>query len=97
MSQQLKHKLKTTEKTESLRSQNKIVLVTNKSVTQSEIVALVEGQYQAKVTKVNSLVLKGKFKVRKRALVKMPDRKKFYLTLENVAQLENGASDVKAV
>lgn len=97
MSQELKHKFKSTEKTELLRSQNKVVLVTNSSVNQADIVTLVESKYQAKVTKVNSLVLKGKFKVRKKALVKMPDRKKFYLTLENVSQLENGVLDVKTV
>ena len=88
MTRELKHKFVLTEKTTLLREQNKIVISTNKLVDQKDIVAFVENKFETKVLKVNSMNIKGKTKVRRRAFVKLQDRKKFYLTLENLSKFE---------
>lgn len=88
MTRELKHKFVLTEKTTLLREQNKVVISTNKLVDQKEVVAFVESKFETKVLKVNSMNIKGKTKVRRRSYVKLQDRKKFYLTLENLSKFE---------
>lgn len=88
MSQELKHKFVLTEKTTLLREQNKVVITTNTLYDQKDIVAFVENKYETKVLKINSMNVSGKKRVRRQRFVKLPNRKKFYLTLENLNKFE---------
>lgn len=88
MLSEIKHKFLSTEKTIFLREKNKIVVSTNHSINQKDIVFFIEQKYDIKILKINSLSVKGKTKVRRKVLAKMPDRKKFYLTVDNISKFE---------
>ena len=88
MLKELKHKFVMTEKTTFLREQNKIVLLTNRLSNQKDVVAFIEAKYEAKVLKINSMNMNGKKRVRKGHRITLPDRKKFYLTLDNLSKFE---------
>lgn len=88
MSVEIKHKLLSSEKSFIVRNSNKLVLLTRSYIQKKEIIAFIEQKYDVKVLKINSLILKGKIKVRRRHKVQLPDRKKFYITLDSLKKFE---------
>jgi ribosomal protein L23 len=88
MDKEIKHKILTTEKIFSLRSQNKVVIETPCWINKIELVKFIEAKYNTKVLKVNSLIQSGKTKFRKKLKVTLPDKKKFYLTVGNMGNFE---------
>ena len=88
MSKELKHRFVSSEKSFVMREQNKIVLVTSEWIDKKEVVDFIEKKYDTKVLKINSLINKGKKKVRRRIKVTLPNKKKFYMTVENFDKFE---------
>ena len=93
MSKEMKHRFLESEKSFVLRQQNKIVLITAEWIKQEEVIDFIEKKYDAKVLKVNSLVQKGKTKVRRRIKVTLPNKKKFYLTVDNCSKFDKVEKD----
>ena len=71
-----------TEKATLLSEQNKVVFRVAKDSTKDEIAAAVEELFKVKVTKVNTLVQKGKTKVRRGIKTRRSDIKKAIVTLQ---------------
>ena len=71
-----------------MREKNKIVVLTNHSVNKKDVIFFLEKKYEVKILKINSLNVKGKIRVRRKKLAKMPDKKKFYLTVDNISKFE---------
>jgi large subunit ribosomal protein L23 len=72
-----------TEKSTILSEHNKVVFKVAKDATKDEIAAAVEALFNVKVTKVNTLVAKGKTKRFKGTLGKRNDVKKAVVTLRD--------------
>ena len=71
-----------TEKSTVLSEQNKVVFKVAKTATKDEIAAAVEALFNVKVTKVNTVVAKGKTKRFRGILGKRNDVKKAIVTLQ---------------
>jgi large subunit ribosomal protein L23 len=71
-----------TEKATRLSEQNKVVFRVAKDSSKDEIAAAVEELFKVKVTKVNTLVQKGKTKVRRGIKSRRSDVKKAIVTLQ---------------
>jgi large subunit ribosomal protein L23 len=71
-----------TEKATLLSDQNKVVFKVALDSTKDEIAAAVEELFKVKVTKVNTLVQKGKTKVRRGIKTRRSDIKKAIVTLQ---------------
>jgi large subunit ribosomal protein L23 len=71
-----------TEKATLLSDHNKVVFKVAKDATKDEIAAAVEELFKVKVTKVNTLILKGKTKVRRGIKTVRSDVKKAIVTLQ---------------
>jgi ribosomal protein L23 len=98
MSKELKHRFLSSEKSFIMREQNKIVLITSEWIDKKEVIDFIEQKYDTKVLKINSLINKGKKKVRRRIKVTLPNKKKFYMTVENFDKFEKVEQDnAKAV
>jgi large subunit ribosomal protein L23 len=83
MTKEMKYRLLSSEKSFMMREQNKIVLITSDWIEQKEVIEFIENKYDTKVVKINSLVQKGKTKIRRRIKVTLPNKKKFYMTVDN--------------
>jgi large subunit ribosomal protein L23 len=70
-----------TEKATLLSEQNKVVFKVAKSATKDEIAAAVEALFKVNVTKVNTLIVKGKTKRFRGILGRRTDVKKAVVTL----------------
>ncbi len=71
-----------TEKTTLLSEQNKVVFKVANDATKDEIAAAVEELFKVKVTKVNTILQKGKTKVRRGIKTRRSDVKKAIVTLQ---------------
>jgi len=88
MTQDFKYKILSTEKSFLVRKDNKLLLSTKSYINKDDVVKFIEDKYDAKVLKINSLVQQGKVKIRRRISVKLPDKKKFYVTLDSFDNFE---------
>lgn len=70
-----------TEKATLLSDQNKVVFQVPLDATKPEITAAVEELFKVKVTKVNTILQKGKTKVRRGMQIRRSDVKKAIVTL----------------
>ncbi len=93
MNKEMKHRFLSSEKSFTMREQNKIVLITAEWIEQKEVIEFIEKKYDTKVLKINSLVQKGKKKVRRRIKVTLPNKKKFYLTVDNFSKFDKVDKD----
>ncbi len=93
MSKEIKHRFLASEKSFLMREQNKIILITSAWIDQKEVVEFIEQKYDTKVLKINSLITKGKTKIRKRIKVTLPNKKKFYMTVENFDKFDKVEKD----
>jgi large subunit ribosomal protein L23 len=71
-----------TEKATLLSDQNKVVFRVAMDSTKDEIAAAVEELFKVKVTKVNTLIQKGKTKLRRGIMTHRSDVKKAIVTLQ---------------
>src|SRR5262249_49336595 len=71
-----------TEKATLLSDHNKVVFKVAKDATKDEIASAVEELFKVKVTKVNTLILKGKTKTRRGIKTRRSDVKKAIVTLQ---------------
>jgi ribosomal protein L23 len=98
MNKEIKHSFLSSEKTFLLREQNKIVLLTSSWITKQEVIDFFQKKYDTKILKINSLISPGKTKVRRRIRATLPDKKKFYITVDNFDKFEKVEQDnAKAV
>ncbi|MFT6083275.1 MAG: ribosomal protein L23 [Alphaproteobacteria bacterium] len=88
MTQDFKYKILSTEKSFLVRKDNKLLLSTKSYINKDDVVKFIEDKYDAKVLKINALVQQGKVKIRRRISVKLPDKKKFYVTLDSFDNFE---------
>lgn len=93
MSAEIKHHFLESEKSNILKSFNQLVLITSRFETKESIKLLLQGKYGAEVIKINSVICKGKEKFRRKKKIKLPDKKKFYITIkdkiENFNKMDN--------
>ena len=79
------------EKSIDLSAQNKYVFFINKNVNKIEIRYAIEKQFNVKVGKVNTMIVKGKLKRQGKTQGYRPDRKKAIVTLtEGTIELFEG-------
>jgi large subunit ribosomal protein L23 len=98
MTKEMKHRFLSSEKSFLMREQNKIILLTSDWITKEEVKIFVEQKYDTKVLKINSLITSGKTKMRRRVKATLPDKKKFYITVDNFDKFEKVEQDnVKTV
>jgi len=88
MSNALKYKMLSSEKSHKMRSINTVVYQTRTFITKPEMVSFLETVFSVKVLDIKSVTQKGKVKIRKRIKVQLPDRKKFYVRVDNLEKLE---------
>ena len=72
-----------TEKATLLSEQNKVVFRVSADASKDEIAAAVEELFKVKVTKVNTLIQKGKMKLRRGIKTHRSDVKKAIVTLQD--------------
>jgi large subunit ribosomal protein L23 len=98
MSKEMKHRFVSSEKSFLVREQNKIILLTSDWISKEEVKVFIEEKYDTKVLKINSLITMGKTKVRRRIKATLPNKKKFYITVDNFDKFEKVEQDnAKAV
>lgn len=96
MTAELKHRFLESEKSHISRINNQLVVITSRLVTKKQIKSFIEQKYDVKISKVNSILSKGKSKVRRKMAVKLPDKKKFYIRISEGLEKFNKVDDKDA-
>lgn len=74
-----KIKLHETEKSHLLSKDGYITFLTGKNINKKILKDYVQNKYDTQVTRITSLTVRGKKKIKNRRLVILPDKKKFYV------------------
>lgn len=88
MTKEMKHRFLSSEKSFLMKQQNKIVLLTSDWISKEEVKFFIEQKYDTKVLKISSLITSGKTKIRRRVKTTLPNKKKFYITVDNFDKFE---------